>query len=332
MGRSVFVCRSLQLGNIAQPVNSSQLEIGYGKEKITLSASTTAALQSKVRQHSLTLNSLVQGIWALLLSRYSTREDVLFGATVSGRSPDLSGVESMVGLFINTIPIRLQISPKASFWSWLEDIQSQSILRRDYEYCSQGQIHQWSDIPSSLPLYQSILVFENYPVDSSVLQLQKHNINLLEVDSMGAQTKYALTIIVVPGSQLELSIIYDKYRFDNPDIIQILAHFQMLLNSIVNQDSSNLAALIGQIPPEQIPLVKPAQRQIQEQLPQGVDTPRNLRELQLVQIWKDILAVDNIGIQDNFFELGGHSLLAVRLISQIQKQFQEPIPLLSKID
>ena len=315
------------LGMKAEPVSFYNQEERYGQQKASFLASATAALQSKVRQHGLTLNTLIQGVWALLLSRYSGKEDVVFGATVSGRPPDLVGVESMVGLFINTLPMRFQVSPEASFWSWLKDIQNQSFKQGDYEYCSGGQIQQWSEMPGSLPLYESILVFENYPVDSSVQQSSNHYINLLEARSIGAQTKYALTILVIPGSELEFRIVYDRYRFDNPDIIHILEHFQALLKSIVDLPQQHLATLIARIPVDQIPQVRPLQKPVQKELQQGFDAPRNLREIQLLQIWEDVLGVHPVGIRDNFFEHGGNSLIAVRLMSQIQQQFQINLPL-----
>ncbi len=315
------------LGIKAEPISFSDQQERYGEQKTRLPASTTTALQSVIRQNRLTLNILVQGVWALLLSHYSGESDVVYGATVSGRPPDLAGVESMVGLFINTLPMRFQFSPEASLWSWLQDIQEQSFKQRDYEYFSQGQIHQWSEVPEGSPLYESILVFENYPVDSSLLQPSNYNINLLETRFIGAQTKYALTILVIPSSELEFRIIYDSYRFENPDIIQILEHFQVLLHSIVDFPQQQLATLIGRIPTTQIPQVRPPQTPIKKERLQGFEAPRNFWELQLVKIWKDVLDVHSVGIRDNFFELGGHSLLAVRLMSQIQQHFQINLPL-----
>ncbi|MEH2156362.1 MAG: amino acid adenylation domain-containing protein [Nostoc sp.] len=139
------------LGIVAEPVNFSAQEERYGEQKTCLPAAATAALQSLVRQHQLTLNILVQGVWALLLSRYSGLEDVVFGATVSGRPSELVGAESMLGLFINTLPMRLLVSPQASLWSWLRDIQNQSFTQRDYEYCSlvcgMRELVVWCDLP-----------------------------------------------------------------------------------------------------------------------------------------------------------------------------------------
>ncbi len=309
------------LGIQAEPVVFPSQGARYGTHKASLPASGTAALQSLVRQHHLSLNVLVQGIWALLLSRYSGESDVIFGATVSGRPPDLAGVESMVGLLINTLPVRVKTSPEVSLWSWLKDIQEQHLKQRDYEYCSQGQIHQWSEVPSSLPLYESILVFENYPVDSSVLQSSDLTIDLSKASSIGAQTKYALTILVIPGSELEFRIVYDEYRFDNPDIIQILEHFQVLLKSIVDLSEQHLATLIGSIPAEQIPQVRPVIKHTQQELKENFVPPRDTLEQQLAQIWEDVLGVRPVGVRDNFFDLGGHSLLAVSLMAKIHKQF-----------
>ncbi|MEH2331117.1 amino acid adenylation domain-containing protein [Nostoc sp.] len=315
------------LGIEAEPVNFSAEEERYGEQKTRLTASATAALQSLVRQHHLTLNILVHSVWALLLSRYSGLEDVVFGATVSGRPSELVGAESMLGLFINTLPMRLHVSPQASLWSWLRDIHDQSFTQRDYEYCSEGQIHEWSEVPGSLPLYESLLVFQNHPGDSSVKQSANYGMNQPQARSIGAQTKYALTILVSPSSELEFRIIYNRYRYDNPAIALILEHFQALLNSIVDLPEQYLKTLIERISAEQIPQVRPPHKLVQKELQKGFDAPRNLWEFQLLQIWEDILGIHLVSIRDNFFELGGHSLLAVRLMTQIQKHFQINLPL-----
>ncbi|MDZ8258877.1 non-ribosomal peptide synthetase [Nostoc sp. ChiQUE01b] len=315
------------LGIEAEPINLPDEEERYGEQTASLPASATAALQSLVRQHRLSLNVLVQGVWGLLLSRYSGLEDVVFGATFSGRPPELVGAESMLGLFINTLPMRLQVAPQASLWSWLRDIQDQNFTQRDYEYCSQGQIHEWSEIPGSLPLYESLLVFQNYAVDSSAKQSANHDQNQSQARAIGAQTKYALTILVSPSSQLEFRIIYQRSRYDNPAITLILEHFQALLNSIVDLPEESLKTLIEKIPAEQIPQVRLPQKLVQKVLQKSSDAPRSLREFQLVQIWEDILGIHPVGIRDNFFELGGHSLIAVRLMTKIQKHFQINLPL-----
>ncbi|BAY25368.1 non-ribosomal peptide synthase [Calothrix sp. NIES-2100] len=315
------------VGIETDPVDVSDLEEGYGEQRASLTASATAALQTLVRQHHLSLGILVQGIWGLLLSRYSGLEDVVFGATFSGRPPELVGSESMLGLFINTLPMRLLVSPQASLWSWLKDIQEQNFTQRDYEYCSQGQIHEWSEVPKSLPLYESLLVFQNYPVDSSAKQSANHDQNQSQDRAIGAQTKYALTILVSPSSELDFRIIYQRSRYDNQAITLILDHFQVLLNSIVELPEQDLKILIETISADKIPQVRPPQKVVQKKLRNDFEAPRNVSEFQLLQTWEEILEIHPISIGDNFFELGGHSLLALRLMTQIQKRFQVNLPL-----
>jgi thioesterase domain-containing protein/acyl carrier protein len=299
----------------------------YGQQKAVLDASATAALQSLVKQHHLTLNNLFQGVWALLLNRYSGEEDVVFGTTVSGRPPDLAGAESMIGIFINTLPIRIKVSPEAFLWIWLKNIQSQHFEQQAYEYCSAGQVHQWSEVRSSLPLFESILVFENYPDDSSIGQSSDLTIDLHNVFSKGAQTKYALTLMVIPSSTLEFKIIYDTYRLGSLDIILILEHFLALLNSIVAVPDQQIKALLGTIHSDHIPKVKSLQKDNQQELEETFLAPRDALELQLTQIWQDVLKVSSVGVRDNFFELGGHSLVAITLMERIQQKFGKNLPL-----
>jgi thioesterase domain-containing protein/acyl carrier protein len=299
----------------------------YGQQKAVLSASATAALQSLVKQHHLTLNNLLQGVWALLLNRYSGEEDVVFGTTVSGRPPDLAGAESMIGLFINTLPIRIKVSPEAFLWIWLKNIQSQHFEQQAYEYCSAGQVHQWSEVRSSLPLFESILVFENYPDDSSIGQSSDLTIDLHNVFSKGAQTKYALTLMVIPSSTLEFKIIYDSYRLASLDITLILEHFLALLNSIVAIPDQQIKTLLGTIHSDHIPKVKSLQKRNQQELEETFLAPRDALELQLTQIWQDVLKVHSVGVRDNFFELGGHSLVAITLMERIQQKFGKNLPL-----
>ena len=123
----------------------------------------TAALQALARQHQLTINTLVQGAWALLLSRYSGQEDVVFGATVSGRPAALAGVESMVGLFINTLPVRVQVSPEASLLPWLQALQASRLRRASMSTARSCRSRGGVTCHQGCPCSKALLVFENYP-------------------------------------------------------------------------------------------------------------------------------------------------------------------------
>jgi amino acid adenylation domain-containing protein/non-ribosomal peptide synthase protein (TIGR01720 family) len=220
--------------------NLSNQQQSYDEQQIQLTAAATQALQSFAQQHQLTLNTLVQGAWVLLLNRYSGQEDVVFGATVSGRPADLAGVESMVGLFINTLPVRVAVSPQAHLIQWLQQLQARQAELRQYEYSSLVQVQGWSEVPRGLPLFESIVVFENYPIDASLQQggsLEFRNVRALE------RTNYPVTLVAESGSQLSLQLSYDCRRFDADTINRMLLHFQILLEGIIADSHQRLVDL-----------------------------------------------------------------------------------------
>ncbi|MDZ8184103.1 MAG: amino acid adenylation domain-containing protein [Nostoc sp. ChiSLP02] len=219
----------------------AQIDASMERE-VKLSVATTAKLQSLAKQYQLTLNTIVQGAWALLLSRYSGQEDVVFGAVTSGRPPTLAKVESMVGLLINTLPIRVQISPEEFLLPWLEKIKNQLVEARQYEYSPLVKIQEWSEVPKDLSLFESIVVFENYPIDAS---LRQQNINL-EIKGFHSfeKTNYPIRLTVIPGEELSLKISYDDGdRFDTDSIARMLGHLQTLLEGIVANPQQRLCEL-----------------------------------------------------------------------------------------
>jgi amino acid adenylation domain-containing protein len=210
-----------------------------------------APLQGLARQYKLTVNTLVQGAWALLLSRYSGEEDIIFGVTVSGRSPELIGAESMVGMLINTLPVRVSVSAEDSIISWLQQLQSHSIEVRQYEYSPLVEIQQrWSKIPPNTPLFESIVVFENYPVDPS-LQRGKSGLEIGDVRSVDS-TNYPIVLMAIAQSELALKIMYDRSRFEQGAIARMLGHLQVLLEGMAANPHQPL---------KNLPLLTPAEKQ-----------------------------------------------------------------------
>jgi surfactin family lipopeptide synthetase C len=219
---------------------SSQQE-KYDQQHLWVSETLSSALQIFVRQHHLTLSTLIQGVWALLLSYYSGESDVVFGVTVSGRPATLPGVESMVGLFINTLPARVQVSNDLSLLSWLQQLQAQQVEREQYAYTPLIDIQGWSDIPRGMSLFESIVVVENYPLKVSLQDLVS-GLSIQSVRSL-EQTNYPLTLEAMPGDKLFLGIDYDCDRFDAATIGRILGHFQTLLENIVNHQEQKISEL-----------------------------------------------------------------------------------------
>jgi non-ribosomal peptide synthetase component F len=189
----------------------------------------------------LTLNTIVQGAWALLLSRYSGRADVVFGVTVAGRPAELAGVESMIGLFINTLPVRVRVAEEEALLPWLRDLQARQVEMRQYEHSPLVQVQGWSEVPRGQPLFESILVFENYPMDASLRPWAGR----LGVESVRSQerTNYALTLAVIPGAEYLLRILYDTRLFDAVAIGRLLGHVRILLEGIAAGPGQLLADL-----------------------------------------------------------------------------------------
>ena len=203
----------------------------YAEQRISIPPSASQGLASLGRRERLTLNTLVQGGWALLLSRYSGEDDVVFGTTVSGRPAELAGVETMVGLFINTLPHRVRVRDDARLLSWLQELQTQQLERQPYEYSRLVDVQGWSEVPRGQALFESLLVVENYPVDAS---LQGQPLAAVQIEDVRfrEQTNYPLTLVVVPGAGLTLRLMYDAHRYEEATVRRLLGHLQGLLETI----------------------------------------------------------------------------------------------------
>lgn len=226
---------------IEKNLNSISHENQPEEQQVKLSQTTTSTLQSFAQKNQLTINTIIQGAFAILLSRYSGEQDILFGATSSGRPVGLTGVESMVGLFINTLPVRIKVPGQAVLISWLKELQNQQSEALQYEYTSLLEIQKLSDIPAGLPLFKTLLVFENYPIDKTLTQ-QNKSLKIQEVDSV-EWTNFPLTILVGLGSELSIKLKYSGHLFEPKTIGRFLEHFCILLEQIIANPQQPLGEL-----------------------------------------------------------------------------------------
>ncbi|WP_013334575.1 non-ribosomal peptide synthetase [Gloeothece verrucosa] len=228
-------------------------QVAYHQIPFKLPLEISQKLESLAKKNHLTLNNIVQGAWGLLLSRYSGESDVIFGATVSGRPSNLPDVDKRVGLFINTLPIRLIISEQMALIPWLKELQSQQLEQEQYAYYSLADIQKNSDILPGKPLFESILVFENYPdypEEAANKTLRITDLYCFE------RTNYPITLVVNPDSELSGRIIYDSSRFAPEPIERMIEHFQNLLTSIAENPEQPVVLIPFLTPQEQQQLLK----------------------------------------------------------------------------
>jgi amino acid adenylation domain-containing protein len=206
-----------------------------------LPVAETAALREAARRHRLTLNTVVQGAWALLLARNTGARDVVFGATVAGRPTDLPGAESIVGPFINTLPARVEVAPEERFAPWLATLQERQVEQRRYDYAPLYQVQQWSELPPGAALFDNLLVFENFPVDAALAALLP-DLALGEVVA-NELTNYPCNVVVFPGAELAVEIRYDAGRFAATAVERRLAHLIGLLRAFTTDPERPLGDL-----------------------------------------------------------------------------------------
>jgi amino acid adenylation domain-containing protein/non-ribosomal peptide synthase protein (TIGR01720 family) len=212
-----------------------------GEAERMLSLPESDTLRAWARSQGLTLNTLFQGAWAVLLQRLGLGRDVVFGVTVAGRPAELAGVEEMIGLFINTLPLRVAVRPETAVLPWLKALQQAQAEARQFEHTPLASIQGWSEVGRGQSLFESILVFENYPGDEALRQVPSS----LRFSGLQTreQTNFPLTAAVVPGQRLNLRLAYDAARFAPDAIDRLLEQWQRLVLALTFPAAARLADL-----------------------------------------------------------------------------------------
>ena len=236
-----------QLGELNEPTRLAQAfkgngaGEGYGEYLDNLDAGLSRRLGEFAREQRVTLNTLVQAAWLLLLQRYTGQSAVTFGATVAGRPAELTGVEEQLGLFINTLPVVGSPRSEQRVADWVQQVQAQNLALREFEHTPLYEVQRWAGWGGEA-LFDSILVFENYPVSEALQQAAPQGLVFADVHSQ-EQTHYPLTLVVNTGEQLSLRISHDRQYFDESAVTQLAAHFSHLLQALI----ANPEAALGQL-------------------------------------------------------------------------------------
>ncbi|MEV5736989.1 non-ribosomal peptide synthase/polyketide synthase [Streptomyces sp. NPDC052292] len=211
-----------------------------GSVRMPLAADVSARLREMAQRAGLTLNTVLQGAWALLLSRYGGGDDVVFGTTVSGRPAELPGVTTMVGLFINTLPTRVRVDGRRPLLDWLRELQEAQAEARRHDFVPLAQVQSWSEVPGGTGLFDSIVVFENYPFDEG--SMARHGL-AMEQERDLEPTNYPLSVVVAPGDALAVNLDYDPAAFDAGTVEGLGESLRTLLAGMADAPDRSLAEL-----------------------------------------------------------------------------------------
>ncbi|PWK81234.1 non-ribosomal peptide synthase protein (TIGR01720 family)/amino acid adenylation domain-containing protein [Lentzea atacamensis] len=205
-----------------------------GRRRVELPQDLTTGIMNLARRRRVTPSTVIQAAWALLLAAYSGDDEVVYGLTVSGRPADLPGVESMVGVFINTLPVRVRVAWERSFADWLGELQENQVAVQRYEFTALSDIKRWSDLPRGSGVFDSIVVFGNYP--QALLSEEDEDND--DEDRFGAldsveQVNYPIAFAIDLEDTLKIEAEFSTGAFDETTVDRLLDQLQAVLASAV---------------------------------------------------------------------------------------------------
>jgi amino acid adenylation domain-containing protein/non-ribosomal peptide synthase protein (TIGR01720 family) len=227
---------------------SRHAEAGHGMQRFEIDAERTNSLMAAAKRARVTLNTLVQAAWALLLARHTGQRTVSFGATVAGRPVDLVGVQQMLGLFINTLPVIATLQPAQRVGEWLRELQACNLGAQEHEHTPLYEIQRWAG-QGGQDLFDSIVVFENYPLDQALKQGAPDRLRFGNVWNR-EETNYPMTLSVNQGETLVLSYSHARSQFDEAMVETLARRMEELLEALAHGPDARLGeiGLLGEGP------------------------------------------------------------------------------------
>ncbi len=201
--------------------------------RVELDVDASDRVRELAQRNGLTVHTVVQGAFALLLAAQSGQSEVVFGTTVSGRPPELAGVESIIGLFINTLPTRVAVDRTSNLVPWLRAVQDDAAEARRFDFLPPRQLRAVTELPDRANLFDAILVFENYPISDDDTLLR--GLRLRELHGIET-TNYPLAVVAYPTRRLAFGFGYDPDLFDAGTVERLAEQLLLLLTEFGRGD------------------------------------------------------------------------------------------------
>ncbi|WP_083134357.1 non-ribosomal peptide synthetase, partial [Mycobacterium branderi] len=277
---------------------------------------TTRAVSKLARSCHTTVNTVLQAAWAVLLSSLTGQRDVAFGAVVSGRPADVAGAESMVGLLINTVPVRANLAAATTPADLLAQLRDTNNDTLEHQHLALNEIHRLTGLPR---LFDTVFVFENYPIDTPLLA-HKLETTITEF-SVRDYYHYPLAVQAGPGKELELRVQFRTDVFDVASIAALMERYTQALATMTADPTR---------PWTSMDLFDEGERRYRA-APTPVENrdarcdyraPATRVEQILADIYARVLGLDRVGVDESFFDLGGDSLSAMRVIAAVNSVLQ----------
>ncbi|WP_327371688.1 non-ribosomal peptide synthetase [Streptomyces sp. NBC_01217] len=216
--------------------------------RVELPERTTALLADRAREHGVTLGTVVQAAWGLLLGRLTGRDDVVFGTTVSGRDGEVDGIASMVGLFINTLPTRFRWAPRETVGDLLTRLQDEQARLLDHQHLGLAEIQRLAGHAGRGELFDTLVVFENYPAEADLRDAS--GTVRITADAFNDAVHYPLALVVKPGRRLDLRLKHHAERL-GADRVRALGDRLARVLEAIAADPSRPAASLDLLSPEE---------------------------------------------------------------------------------
>ena len=199
---------------------------------------TTQALSELARSQHTTVNVVLQAAWVQLLCELTGRHDVAFGTAVSGRPVELAGADSMVGLLLNTVPVRAHVTAATTTAGLLDQLQGVYNHTVEHQHLALPEIHR---VTGQEQLFDTLFVYENYPVDTTAAA-GEHELAITEFTSR-EYNHYPLAVMVLPDRELALRVEYDAEVFDASTIDAIIERLQRMLSVMTAEPERALSSI-----------------------------------------------------------------------------------------
>jgi iturin family lipopeptide synthetase B len=216
-------------------------------ERLVIDQGHTQALHGLSSRYKVTINTILQAAWGILLAKYNDTDEVVFGSVVSGRPAEIEGIETMVGLFINTIPVRIRCGGERTFGELLREVQDKALESEPHHYHPLSQVQAASGLGRDL--FNHLLVLENYPISGSIVGARHDEFVVSHIEAF-EQSNYDFSIIVIPGEALHIRFEYNVHAYDPEMIRSVARHWQHLLEHLALNSQRPIADL-DLLPPDE---------------------------------------------------------------------------------